>query len=314
VPVRDGDRIMLCSDGLHGMVKEPAMKSILQSTSDPQAAAQKLVDAANANGGVDNVTAVVLDVDGVHGATRPAVGARPARSGGGRFLSALLAALAALILAYVLHLAGIPPFSKKTAPSKVVTKTKVVDPISRILTAGTVPTAVRYGDMDGDSVPDVAVTSARPGTVVGGPFLDVGLAPRGGGALKKSLHVDLSAGSAAAGGLTTAAKKEVVLLDLVDFQDDGSKEIVVVLSSTNGTTRSVEVRIFSATETPNERFTMTFGPANVFTDSSHVYVQSSTANAPTITQRIIGYDPASKTIKVTSTSTLQPGTRSSTSG
>jgi PPM family protein phosphatase len=60
--VKPGDRILLCSDGLTGMVPEGEIQRILGEREDPQRAAEALVDAANEAGGQDNITAVVLDV------------------------------------------------------------------------------------------------------------------------------------------------------------------------------------------------------------------------------------------------------------
>ncbi|MGH2724013.1 MAG: Stp1/IreP family PP2C-type Ser/Thr phosphatase [Actinomycetota bacterium] len=59
--VRAGDRLLLCSDGLTGMVSEENIVRILTDERDPQAAAEALVAAANEAGGQDNITAVVLD-------------------------------------------------------------------------------------------------------------------------------------------------------------------------------------------------------------------------------------------------------------
>ncbi|MGH2546502.1 MAG: Stp1/IreP family PP2C-type Ser/Thr phosphatase, partial [Actinomycetota bacterium] len=59
---RPGDRLLLCSDGLTGMVDEATIQRILEEYADPQAAAEALVDAANEAGGQDNITAVVVDV------------------------------------------------------------------------------------------------------------------------------------------------------------------------------------------------------------------------------------------------------------
>ncbi|HJV04881.1 MAG TPA: Stp1/IreP family PP2C-type Ser/Thr phosphatase, partial [Actinomycetota bacterium] len=74
--VSPGDRILLCSDGLTGMVPEPEIQRILSELDDPQRAADALVDAANDAGGQDNITALILDVlpdDGPAGArTAPA--------------------------------------------------------------------------------------------------------------------------------------------------------------------------------------------------------------------------------------------------
>jgi PPM family protein phosphatase len=60
--VEAGDRLILCSDGLTDMVRERDIERIARDEPDPQRAAEKLVDAANVAGGVDNITVVVLDV------------------------------------------------------------------------------------------------------------------------------------------------------------------------------------------------------------------------------------------------------------
>jgi PPM family protein phosphatase len=60
--VHEGDRILLCSDGLTGMVPEQEIERVLAELEDPQRAADALVEAANDAGGQDNITAVVLDV------------------------------------------------------------------------------------------------------------------------------------------------------------------------------------------------------------------------------------------------------------
>jgi len=56
-----GDRYLLCSDGLWGTVPEEELQSSLSGGS-PEDAAHRLVDLANAHGGPDNCTAVVVDV------------------------------------------------------------------------------------------------------------------------------------------------------------------------------------------------------------------------------------------------------------
>lgn len=57
-----GDRLMLCSDGLTGMVEDDAIASIL-ANSTPAAAVWELIEAANSNGGNDNISVVVIDSD-----------------------------------------------------------------------------------------------------------------------------------------------------------------------------------------------------------------------------------------------------------
>ncbi len=54
-----GDTLLLCTDGLTGMVPDAQIVSVLQSSATAQAASQELVRLANEQGGKDNVTAVV---------------------------------------------------------------------------------------------------------------------------------------------------------------------------------------------------------------------------------------------------------------
>jgi serine/threonine protein phosphatase PrpC len=61
--VHDGDRVLLCTDGLTGMLSEKEIQSTLESAPGPQAAADALVAAANRAGGLDNITAIVLDIE-----------------------------------------------------------------------------------------------------------------------------------------------------------------------------------------------------------------------------------------------------------
>ena len=75
-----GDRLLLCSDGLTGVVGEEEITRILTDHAEPQDAANALVDAANEGGGQDNITAVVVDV--VDAAGDPTQAARPSRSAG----------------------------------------------------------------------------------------------------------------------------------------------------------------------------------------------------------------------------------------
>ena len=55
-----GEIVLLCSDGLHGMVDDAEITEVLRTTSDTSKIPAKLVSLANANGGEDNITVLVL--------------------------------------------------------------------------------------------------------------------------------------------------------------------------------------------------------------------------------------------------------------
>jgi protein phosphatase len=57
-----GDRYLLCSDGLSGVVTEQTMHQALSSVRDPDKAALQLVELALKGGGPDNITCIVADV------------------------------------------------------------------------------------------------------------------------------------------------------------------------------------------------------------------------------------------------------------
>lgn len=55
-----GDILLLCSDGLWEMVRDEDIKSVIKESLDPDTICTKLVNMANANGGMDNISAVVV--------------------------------------------------------------------------------------------------------------------------------------------------------------------------------------------------------------------------------------------------------------
>jgi serine/threonine protein phosphatase PrpC len=71
VEAAPGDRLLLCSDGLTAMVPDEEIERLLGTAHTPQDAVTALISAANDGGGQDNITAVVVDIDG-----RPATGAQ----------------------------------------------------------------------------------------------------------------------------------------------------------------------------------------------------------------------------------------------
>jgi len=68
VPLADAERVLLCSDGVTGMLDDAAIAAVLVEAADPRDAADRLVEAAVVAGGADNATAVVVDVVGVRDA------------------------------------------------------------------------------------------------------------------------------------------------------------------------------------------------------------------------------------------------------
>jgi hypothetical protein len=64
VELRRGDRFLLCSDGLVGVVTDEEIGEIMGSIEDPEEATKILIEMANAAGGPDNITCIVAHVAG----------------------------------------------------------------------------------------------------------------------------------------------------------------------------------------------------------------------------------------------------------
>jgi protein phosphatase len=62
IPVINGERLLICSDGLHGEVDDESIRAILTMNGKTESVARALLDRALDNGGRDNVTVVVIDV------------------------------------------------------------------------------------------------------------------------------------------------------------------------------------------------------------------------------------------------------------
>ncbi len=73
-----GDRMVLCSDGLTRHVKPNEIADIALANPNPDVASQKLVDLANARGGEDNVSVIVISVEG--DGTAPIISAETAKA------------------------------------------------------------------------------------------------------------------------------------------------------------------------------------------------------------------------------------------
>jgi protein phosphatase len=77
VAAAPGDLYLICSDGLTDIVRDTQIvELILAAGKNPDAAAESLVDAANRNGGIDNITVVLFEI--VEGDPAPPAGAQTA--------------------------------------------------------------------------------------------------------------------------------------------------------------------------------------------------------------------------------------------
>jgi protein phosphatase len=61
-PLKIGDWVLLCSDGLTGHVNDDELQSIVLSNRDPHAAVHQLVNLANRRGGEDNITVILVNL------------------------------------------------------------------------------------------------------------------------------------------------------------------------------------------------------------------------------------------------------------
>ena len=66
-PARTGDVILLCTDGLSGFVDDAAVARTLEEHETLDGAVRALIDAANAAGGEDNITAVAIRLEAEEG-------------------------------------------------------------------------------------------------------------------------------------------------------------------------------------------------------------------------------------------------------
>lgn len=121
-----GDRLLLCSDGLTSMLEDGAIAETLGAYRDPAIAARMLVDAANDAGGHDNVSVVVVDIEGEGQRAGSTVDASGARAGRG------MLAVIGWVLLFALTVGGIGYGSYVYAWSRayVATSGAPVDPAS----------------------------------------------------------------------------------------------------------------------------------------------------------------------------------------
>jgi serine/threonine protein phosphatase PrpC len=56
--------LLLCSDGLWSVVNEAELQNLVMTSSSPEEACQRMVEAANAAGGPDNISAILIRLPG----------------------------------------------------------------------------------------------------------------------------------------------------------------------------------------------------------------------------------------------------------
>jgi len=64
-PLAVGERLLFCSDGASRVIQEAELEEILGRTDDPAATMKDIVDGANSRGGPDNITGVLVNIDGL---------------------------------------------------------------------------------------------------------------------------------------------------------------------------------------------------------------------------------------------------------
>ena len=63
IPLQSSDILLLCTDGLHGLVSDEEMLAV-SSQNSPREACKKLVDMAKQRGGYDNITVQIVRIEG----------------------------------------------------------------------------------------------------------------------------------------------------------------------------------------------------------------------------------------------------------
>jgi protein phosphatase len=106
-----GDRLLLCSDGIHGQLDDTTIEQVLAGVTDPGGAADRLIELAAAAGGEDNATVIVIDADRVAGprSADAAVAdvAVPDRTRGRRSRRGVLARIVLLLVAVAVIVAAV---------------------------------------------------------------------------------------------------------------------------------------------------------------------------------------------------------------
>ncbi len=61
--LQHGDRLLISSDGLHGVITDERISTVMGTVADLEQACQQLIEDANGAGGPDNITTLILEID-----------------------------------------------------------------------------------------------------------------------------------------------------------------------------------------------------------------------------------------------------------
>ena len=66
--LKQGDKILMCTDGLTNMIRDDEIKDIVINKENLESSIECLIKIANQNGGIDNITAILVEIVGdIHG-------------------------------------------------------------------------------------------------------------------------------------------------------------------------------------------------------------------------------------------------------
>ncbi len=128
-PLQPGDRLLLCSDGLNDMLEDEQIQRLADQP-DLNKAKSELIAAANAAGGKDNITVILLEMPG---GSRQRNRERTQRQRLGCGVAALFGLLAALAFYFY----GLPYFRPDRTPTPAPTLTATLPPAATVTTPPT---------------------------------------------------------------------------------------------------------------------------------------------------------------------------------
>lgn len=174
--LQSGDRVLLCSDGLHGVVPAEQIARILAGSADPQQTINQLIGAAIANQTGDNVSAVVLNYGAPQAVAAPLGAGRPKW-----LIPAMIAAVALVLVMAGVVLSGALGGGAKATPTLTAAPTAPIAQATQAVGAAVTPTlAVATTVVPSASTPLVATavpTDAQPTATVPAGQPTVTLAP-----------------------------------------------------------------------------------------------------------------------------------------